>query len=306
MGQSVSVGALFPLRLRLWLGSKLFRSLGPKTVRVSWHRVIKGPCDPPEIEAMQHIASHTTIPVPKVYAVHTDKGRYLYIEMAYVKGKTLEAAWPALSTEQKSTITADLKQHLTCLRELKPPLDDMVSSAFQNPAYDCRIGYRFFGPINHDEFHSLARKHLRVEDIEASLGQEAATTHLRRHYRTCFTHADLAPHNILVRHGRIAAIIDWGFAGWYPEYWEFTRAHYNYVSEEWEEYLRLILPSYEVELTAERTLWRMLPEPANRTTSFFSDGTVIRHKGSDPSAAWLDMREGKSADLWTVALASMD
>lgn len=62
MGQSI--GSLFPLRWRLWLGNLLFRPLGPITYRVSWHGVIKGPCDPTEIEAMNYVAAHTTVPVP--------------------------------------------------------------------------------------------------------------------------------------------------------------------------------------------------------------------------------------------------
>lgn len=42
-----------------------------------------------------------------------------------------------------------------------------------------------------------------------------------------FTHADLVPCNILVTAGpspRIAAVIDWGQAGWYPSYWEWCKA----------------------------------------------------------------------------------
>jgi hypothetical protein len=108
---------------------------------------------------MQYVASHTTIPVPKIYAIHTEEDGYIYIEMAYVQGDTLDRAWSGLSTDQRNTIFADIKQHLSCLRELQPPTQDLVSSALQNPAYDCRIGARFYGPLNHDEFHSLARGH---------------------------------------------------------------------------------------------------------------------------------------------------
>ncbi|KAK1768893.1 kinase-like domain protein [Phialemonium atrogriseum] len=301
MGQSI--GTLFPLRLRLWLGNLLFHPLGPSTVRVSWHRVIKGPCDPPEVEAMQYVASHTTIPVPKLYAVHAEENGSIYIEMAYVQGDTLASAWSGLSTDQRNTIFADIKQHVSCLRELQPPTQDMVSSALQNPAYDCRIGARFYGPLNHDEFHSLARGHLRMEDVAPFLGREVHKVHTTR-YRTHFTHADLAPRNIIVGGGRVAAIIDWGFSGWYPEYWEFTKAHYNYFpGQDWEEYLRLALPCYETELTAERTLWRMLPEPGTRASSY-RDGVRIERKGSDPSATWLDARTGRQlTDLWSLALS---
>ncbi|KAL2260034.1 hypothetical protein VTK26DRAFT_6103 [Humicola hyalothermophila] len=304
MGQSFSIGSLFPLRFRLWLGNALFRPLGPKTVRVSWHRVIKGPCDPPEIEAMQYIASHTAIPVPKIYAVHT-QDRFIYIEMAYIRGDDLGTVWAGLSTDERNTIFADIKHYVSCLRALQPPAQDIVGSAFRNPAYDCRIGFQFFGPMTHDEFHSLARKHPRMDDVKAGvLGQAVAATHTAR-YRTCFTHADLAPRNIIVRRGRVAAIIDWGFAGWYPEYWEFTKAHYNYFSQDWEEYLAVALPSYQTELAAERTLWRMLPEPGTRSGSVFRDGTRFEHKGSEPSEAWLAARAGRQLeDLWSLALAS--
>ncbi|KAK4133387.1 kinase-like protein [Trichocladium antarcticum] len=299
MGQSI--GTLFPLRLRLWFGSLLFRPLGPSTSRVSWHRVIKGPCDPPEIEAMRYVASHTTIPVPKIYAIHKDNG-YIYIEMAYIQGDTLDRVWRHLSTDQRHNIFADIKQHLSCLRELQPPTQDIVCSALQNPAYDCRIGARFYGPMNHDEFHSLARGHLRMEDVATSLSPEVHKVHTGR-YQTYFTHADLGPRNIIVRGGRVAAIIDWGFSGWYPEYWEFTKAHYNYFSgQDWEEYLRLALPCYETELAAEQILWRMLPEPGTRSSSY-RDGVRIDSQGSSPSAAWLDARAGRQlTDLWSLVL----
>ncbi|POR35148.1 Protein kinase-like domain protein [Tolypocladium paradoxum] len=299
----LSIGTLFPLRLRLWLGKLLFRPLGPSTVRVSWHRLIKGPCDPPEVEAMQYVASHTTIPVPRIYAVHTEENGSIYIEMAYVQGGNLDSAWSGLSTDQRDTIFADIKQHMSSLRELQPPTQGIVSSALQNPAYDCRIGARFYGPMNHDEFHSLARGHLRMEDVAPFLGEEVAKVHTAR-YRTRFTHADLAPRNIIVRGGRVAAIIDWAFAGWYPEYWEFTKAHYNYFpGQDWEEYLRLALPCYDTELTAEQTLWTRLPEPGTPATSY-RDGVSYKRPGSAPSAAWLDARAGRQlTDLWSLALS---
>ncbi|KAF4505958.1 hypothetical protein G6O67_007853 [Ophiocordyceps sinensis] len=216
---------------------------------------------------MQYVASHTTIPVPRIYAVHTEGNGLIYIEMAYVPGDTLDSAWRrGLSTDEKDTICADIKQHISSLRELQPPAQDIVSSALQNPAFDCRIGAQFYGPMNHDEFQSLVRGHLCMEDVPL-LGEEVAKVHTS-HYQIRFAHADLAPRNIIVRGGRVAAIIDWAFAGWYPEYWEFTKAHYCHImDDDWEEFLRLALPCYETELTAEQTLWRRLPQPGARLTS---------------------------------------
>jgi hypothetical protein len=296
----LSIGTLFPLRWRLWLGKLLFRPLGPITTRVSWHRVLKGPCDPPEVEAMQYIASHTNIPVPRVYGIHALKG-FIYIEMAYIPGDNLDKAWGSLTVDQRNTVFADIKQYISCLRKLQPPAEDIVSSALQNPTYDCRIGARFYGPFNHHDFHSLARGHLRKEDVAEFLGKEVEKVHTD-HYRKCFTHADLAPRNIMTRNGRVTAIIVWAFSGWYPEYWEFTKAHYNYFpGEDWEKYLRLGLPCYETELIAERTLWGRLPEPGTSATSY-RDGVCYKRPGSRPSAAWMDARAGQSTDLWSLAL----
>ncbi|KAK3185934.1 hypothetical protein K4F52_005389 [Lecanicillium sp. MT-2017a] len=255
---------------------------------------------------MQYVASYTDIPVPKVYAVHREKGGFIYIEMAYVRGASLDKAWDGLSHHQKDTVVADLKQHMSCLRKLKPPFEGLVSSALQNPGYDCRIGFRFWGPMkNHGEFHSLARGHLRMEDVGPYLGENVAAVH-NGNYDTLFTHADLAPRNIMVRDGHVVAIIDWAYAGWYPEYWEFTKAHYTYFGEDWEECLRIILPTYEMELEAERILWERLPEPGTRTT-LRRDGVVRRIPGSQPAQAWLAARAGRClSDLWALALSHVE
>ncbi|KAG6040780.1 hypothetical protein E4U41_007049 [Claviceps citrina] len=300
---NLTIGALFPLRWRLWLGKLLFRPMGPFTFRVSWHRVIKGPCNPTEVEAMQYVASHTTIPIPKLYAVHQDNGR-IYIEMSYIKGTTLDDAWWGLSTDQKNTIYGEVKQYISILRELPPPVDDIVSSAFQNPAYDVRLGFQFFGPMSHYEFHSALRGHLHVDDVAPHLGEATAQVHFKNRYRTCFTHADLAARNIMVKDGHVAAIIDWAFSGWYPEYWEFTKAYYNLAGCESQSLLISALPSYETELAAERVIWRKLPEMGD-DAGHYRNGVYTKHKGSEPSKAWLDARKGrKQTDLWAVVLAN--
>ncbi|KAF7552900.1 hypothetical protein G7046_g7265 [Stylonectria norvegica] len=272
MGQYI--GTLFPLRFRLWLGKQLYKPLTSRVVRVSQHRVIKGPCGPPEVEAMQYITKNTTIPIPKVYAVHTTPDQHIYVEMEYIQGEDLDTAWRTegrLSQDQKKTIFADIKEYISILRELQPPAGDLVASALGNPAYDCRIGARFFGPFNHRDFHSLTRGQLRKEDIVTVL----------------------VPRNVIVRNGRVAAIIDWGFAGWYPEYWEFTKGHYDFFpKEDWTEYFRQAIPRYDIELIAERALWELLPDPGTPAT-LHRDGIVRETPGSKPSAKWQDARAGR-------------
>ncbi|KFH45487.1 hypothetical protein ACRE_036600 [Hapsidospora chrysogenum ATCC 11550] len=295
----LSIGTLFPLRWRLWLGRLLFKPLESNVTRISLHRVIKGPVHPPEVEAMQYVASHTTIPIPKVYKVHT-LGNSIFIEMAYIRGEPLSHAWRTLTSDQKKTIFADIKQYVSILRELPPPKEDLVSSAFQNPAQDGRIGSRFFGPMNHGEFHRLTRRHPFGEVPAWALGHEVEKVHTST-YRTHFTHADLAPRNIIVRGGRVAAIIDWAYSGWYPEYWEFTRAHYTgFTDEDYFEYFRSALPCYDLELAAEQSLWSKVEEPGTHT--ILSRGEEHHENpGSTPSAAWMEARAGRQlTDLWSL------
>lgn len=301
MGQIIAT--LFPLRLRLWFGKLIYRPLGPSVYRVSPHRIIKGPCDPPEIEAMRYVASNTTIPLPKLHHVHTEKDGRIFIEMDFIPGETLDSAWSSLSTAQREVLFADLQRYLTCLRQLPPPAQDLVSSALQNPAFDCRVGDRFFGPVDHAGFHSLVRGHCAMDDVAQFLGGDVVSTHTSS-YKTHFTHADLAPRNIIVRDGRIAAIIDWAFAGWYPEYWEFTKAQYTrFRGQEWAHFLSFALPGYEKELRAEQALWETLPEQGSQYT-VYQDGVPIEHRGSSPSAAWVKARNiDEVDDMWSVTLS---
>ncbi|OAA80009.1 Protein kinase-like domain protein [Akanthomyces lecanii RCEF 1005] len=188
---------------------------------------------------MQYVAAHTSVPVPKIYQIHTPEDGSLYIGMEYIRGEPLNRAWHSMSTAQRDSVFADLKQHIDSLRALPAPAPDI--------------------------FHALARGHLRKEDVPL-LGEALAEVHAAR-YETRLAHADLAPYNIIVRDARVVAVIDWAFAGWYPEYWEYTKAHYNYFpGKGWEHYLARALPCYEAELEAERILWERLPEPGTART----------------------------------------
>lgn len=49
----------------------------------------------------------------------------------------------------------------------------------------------------------------------------------------------------MVENGRVTGILDWEFSGWYPEYWEFSRAlHVWKWQNDWIDYLVKILEPY--------------------------------------------------------------
>lgn len=41
---------------------------------------------------------------------------------------------------------------------------------------------------------------------------------------TVFTHAGIAPRNITIdEQNKVMGILDWEYAGWYPDYWEYAQ-----------------------------------------------------------------------------------
>ncbi|KAJ6790085.1 hypothetical protein PWT90_02089 [Aphanocladium album] len=244
---------------------------------------------------MQYVAAHTSVPIPKLYKIHTEESGRIYIEMEFVRGQTLSAVLDELSKDQTARIFAQLRQHVSALRALPPPAPGIVSSAFGNPAYDGRIGARFFGPMCVNEFQALARCDLVLEDVHF-LGQEVLQVHTA-HYETKFTHADLGARNIIVRGDNIAAIVDWAYSGWYPEYWEFTKAHFVIREAAWEENIRTAVPCYEKELAAEEVLWERIPEPGT-AMAWHRDGlakrTVCKVKCHLRTACFTDVKGASS------------
>ena len=80
-----------------------------------------------------------------------------------------------------------------------------------------------------------------------------------------FTHGDLAPRNVLVlEDGTVSGLIDWEYAGWYPEHWEYVKALYCTMSrpdKSWDEAVREVVGpgSYEEELRVDKMLSDELP-----------------------------------------------
>jgi thiamine kinase-like enzyme len=79
----------------------------------------------------------------------------------------------------------------------------------------------------------------------------------RTDHEIFFTHADLNLRNILVKDGRISAIVDWENAGWFPEYWEYTKCHFGVrFTKRWLKMLEDVFENkYEAELAIERKYW---------------------------------------------------
>ncbi|KAF2750087.1 kinase-like protein [Sporormia fimetaria CBS 119925] len=179
-----------------------------------------------EASAMQFVAKHTSIPVPRVYCAFEHRGR-TYIVMERIHGTDVAKGWKSRSEASKAKVLGQLKRMIEELRRIPPPDGVGVESVEGGPLYDPRHPRsNWFGPFkNVLEFH----RHLRSDfeapcenypDIEEmiSLQDSGAWEPL------VFTHGDLNSFNVLVSNDEVVGIIDWECAGWFPSYREYTQA----------------------------------------------------------------------------------
>ncbi|KXT05649.1 hypothetical protein AC578_5629 [Pseudocercospora eumusae] len=258
------------LSLRIWLGRRPFGVIGdcnwPAGFLLSPSHLLNWPCEAPELEALRYVSENTTIPVPRIYGTHHWHGK-LAIEMQFFKDcETLNVAWRHLTSEQRREIVTEVAGYVAQLRALQPLNASKISSTLGGPCRDVRVGsVKLFGPFqDSDEFHQAIRGGVPSDNVKDIFGEQVASTHARK-YETKFTHGDLGVQNILVRDGKVVAIIDWECSGWYPQYWEYTKAQYNRVLlPEFYEMLDEMIERYEEELGAERELWRLFDQPLDQ------------------------------------------
>ncbi|KAF1951119.1 phosphotransferase enzyme family protein [Byssothecium circinans] len=223
-----------------------------------------------EAKTMLFVAEKTSIPVPKLYAAYSygpldrdvsDWGSVYdtYIFMEFIEGEDLEKSWKNCNDVEKQQISADLKKYMTELRSI--PGADYVGSVHGGPVTDIILEWSttIKGP-----FDSVEAFNTTIADtfIAKSKGKVAAYIRgmLNAHkHGIVFTHGDLRPADVIVRDGRVAAIIDWELGGWYPDYWEFAKAFYiEHFVTNWATYVLDILTPYYCEQMMYSELMRVL------------------------------------------------
>lgn len=178
---------------------------------------------------MEYIRQHTNIPVPKIFRVYKQEGSDSEdVVRKYVGGETLEAAWLKMTKASKEAVVKELAGYIEQMRQLVPAKAGMVCSVSHGTANDNRFGQDRFGPFNNmEDFHTYVRRQDPLDVWKEE--RDVVQVHSKpTAYASKFTHGDLVPSNIIVKDGRIAAIVDWETAGWFPEYWEYTRIRYQW------------------------------------------------------------------------------
>ncbi|OQE22244.1 hypothetical protein PENFLA_c013G05316 [Penicillium flavigenum] len=221
-------------------GTVLHSLSGRTVVRLGNNLVVKsGHLRPQEGSTLRFIAENTTIPVPKVHDIRCEDGKPVALVMDYMPGKRLDEAWDTLDSSQKLSIADELHSYVNQLRELK---GHYIGAIDRGEAIIGRNASLEGGPFDTEqEFNEFILGDM--VKIAPDLLRHYCKFALMDDHEIVFTHSDLAPRNILVDGGRVTAILDWEYAGWYPAHWEYCQAlrHLRPMFD-WPEYLDRILP----------------------------------------------------------------
>lgn len=198
----------------------------------------------PEAEAMKFVFKHTDVPVPEVLFANfmPDHGKFDreeclkpdyrpaegMIGMTIIPGTCLDQKWDTLDDEDKQSICLQLWDLITKIRDIARPqeLEGLYQCAADgSPSRDPMLEdlQEPARPLSSD-YELRARIYERYLHCGGSRHENQLLDMLPRSERSVFTHADIAPRNVMVdEENNITGIIDWESAGWYPEYWEYAQ-----------------------------------------------------------------------------------
>lgn len=180
-----------------------------------------------EFHALETVRKYTSILCPRPIDVASSPllPDQSYLLMSAIPGGPLSKYQEALLDTDLDEVVLQLQDWLTQLRSIPKTVNPThaICNTLGEALRDPRVRHATpIGPfVDEMAFNAM----LRYSDDTSRLGHEI-----------CFTHADLNPRNILVdqftlpngKSGwRLTGIVDWETAGYYPEYWEYTKALYE-------------------------------------------------------------------------------
>ena len=187
-------------------------------VRKSGHGV-----RPAEAEAMRLISKYTSVPVPEVWETHFSSEYHGFIEMSLIPGSPLERTWDNMDEKSKESICRQTWDLISEIRSIPSQYEGIFQCAADgSPSKDPLLEDLQSPPRPLTSDSDLrARIYERYLHCGGSRYEHVLPNMLPKSDRAVFSHGDIAPRNIMAdENGNITGIIDWEYAGWYPDYWE--------------------------------------------------------------------------------------
>ncbi|KAF7793931.1 hypothetical protein EIP86_005053 [Pleurotus ostreatoroseus] len=167
-----------------------------------------------------------------------------YFLMEELPGVTLESVIDTMTVDELNHVADQLSGIMAEMRQFtSTTIGSVTGGPFENTFFPWP-----FEPVSSwssaEEFISYYRDLLSefcapdyVEELLECLPRDASV-HL--------VHGDIYPRNILVNGSTITSIIDWEYAGFYPDFWEYARMQYDgyrgWRTPRWDHVLARVLP----------------------------------------------------------------
>lgn len=183
-----------------------------------------------EAENMRFVREHTSVRLPRLYGTYEAGDGRSYLVMEHIFGDPVDVAWPMLSPEQKHGVAAQLKGYFDELRTL--PSENYIGSLQRGPLICDMLRGPNAGPFASEaDFNDALVKYFDFETNNNDFKYAKRDYHvviikgmLNDRHEIVFSHGDVGKRNIMIHEGQVSAIIDWEYAGFYPEYWEYAIA----------------------------------------------------------------------------------
>ncbi|KAI5994791.1 kinase-like domain-containing protein [Pisolithus albus] len=190
----------------------------------------EGAIDCVEANALRLVSSKTTIPVPRVHRVVKRADDRFLVVMDYIKGQTLAQVWPTFSVWRKFFVAFTLRRYIRQLRRLKAspttppgPLSVQGPQICESPVFGQVQSSR--GPFaSYSEFSTWFNKRCKM-GLDAERVPEDHPSRKKKFDDSepmVLTHQDINLRNIILGDDGRLWLVDWGWSGYYPPWFEFV------------------------------------------------------------------------------------
>ena len=202
---------------------------------------------------------NSAVAIPRPLDVVAD-AKIFYLLTSAVPGQHIGRSFDTMTDEEVAILAKDLREWLTQLRTIPrsaAPGRHQIANAVGDDCYD----FRLTSAVNYDPERGDYIGPFADEDalIEMMRCRALPGVVHRGGHEIVFTHGDLNLRNVMVKDGKLSGVVDWATAGWYPEYWDYTKGHFvTKMHWRWLKMLEKVfeeLGDYREELTTEKKLW---------------------------------------------------
>lgn len=215
-----------------------------------------------ESQSLRLVEQYTRIPAPRAIDVVQDSDSS-FLLITGLLGIGIGRRLHTMTDQQLDAVVQDLKAYIAELRQIRNKTNSgfQICNALGGGILDWRIGNSQREELRFQDEAEFNRYLTHDLPLDKDAWELISKSHSVKH-DIVFTHADLNMRNILVDDNmKISGIVDWECAGWYPEYWEYSKAHFTVrYSARWiADVLDQIFPSYRDELEVEDMFASLAP-----------------------------------------------